>query len=150
MGKNRALLIIDLQEGFNPSAKLIKGILKRAQNYSMVVATQFTNGNPLYQRVLQCPRFTKKESALIPLPEKAKVFKKTGYGLPRALIRYLKNKKITRVDIGGLETDACVLAALFDLWDAGIQPRLLRTLSSARSKKLQKAAHLISKRNFGF
>lgn len=149
MKENTALLIIDLQQGFNPTEKMIDNFLHKSKDYQTIVATQFINGNKLFQRVLKHPIFSSQELVFADLPKKVKVFKKTGYGLPHSLIRYLKNKKITHVDIGGLETDACVLAAMFNLWDAGIQPRLLKNLTTTRNVKLKKSALLISKRNFG-
>lgn len=149
MKKNTALLIIDLQKGFRPSPKLVDGILKRATNYPTIVATQFVNGNNLYRSVLRYRKRTKQEIHLVQIPEKTKVFKKKGYGLPPGLVAYLKRKNITQVDVAGLETDACVLAAMFSLWDAGIRPRLLEALTSTPDAKLKKAARVIVERNFG-
>ena len=148
MKGNIALLIVDLQAGFNPTKKLIQGILKKAREYPIVVATRFAKGNSLYKKVLGHSDFKKKDFALAGLPKRAKVFKKTGYGLPRALLKYLKKHSITRVDVCGLQTDACVLAAMYDLWDSEIQPKLLRNLSATVSSKMKNAALVIVRRNF--
>lgn len=147
MKRNTALLIIDLQEGFRPSPKMVSRILKRAKNYPVVVATQFVNGNALYQKVLRYRARTRQEMRLAQLPESAKVFKKKGYGLPATLIAFLKKRQVTHVDVAGLETDACVLSAMFSLWDAGIRPRLFEDLTSTPNAKLKNAARTIIERN---
>lgn len=144
----KALLIIDLQKGFDPTDEMVSGFLEKAKQYEVIVATKFVNGNSLYQTVLDYPEVNTEEGELAPLPEGTKIFEKTGYGLPTELLQYLKENSVTNVDIGGLETDACVLAAMYDLWDAEIQPTLLKDLATTPDSELQKAAHLIAKRNF--
>ena len=57
--KTTALLIIDLQKGFNPTQKMVGGILKKARSYDTIIATKFVNGNPLFKRVLKYPDLTK-------------------------------------------------------------------------------------------
>lgn len=149
MHTNTALVIVDLQNGFHPSDELIEKISESIQPYETVIATKFVNGNPLFQKILNYPELSKEEMELMDYPASVKIFEKTGYGLPRELIAYLKDKKISIVHVCGLETDACVLAAMYSLWDAEIQPILLKDLSFTPDAKVCESAELISKRNFG-
>jgi len=126
-----------------------RSFLERAKEYDIIVATKFVNGNPLYQTALDYPKLSEEEIELARLPEGTKVFEKSGYGLPVELIQYLKDNTVSKVDVGGLETDACVLAALYDLWDAEIQPALLKDLTSTPDQDMYNAVSLIAKRNFG-
>lgn len=146
---NKALLIIDLQKGFGPSEEMVNGFLEKAKEYEVTVATKFVNGNSLYQTVLNYPELSEEEMELAQLPDGTKVFEKKGYGLPIELLNYLKDNNVSRVDIGGLETDACVLAAMYDLWDVEIQPNLLKDLTSTPDQDIYNAALLITKRNLG-
>jgi len=145
---NKVLIIIDLQVSFSPSNDLVARINEIARNYSTVIATQFVNGNELFQTVLQYPKLSESECKLVSLPESIKVFKKTGYGLPVDLITLLKSNSVVEVDICGLETDACVLASMYNLWDAGIQPHLLKEVTVTRDQELQNASCVILQRNF--
>ena len=146
--KTTALLIIDLQKGFNPTEKMVGGILKKARSYDTIIATKFVNGNPLFKRVLKYPDLTKEGLKLEELPKGTKIFKKTGYGLSQPILNFLKRRGIKRVDVCGLETDACIVASMYNLWDAGIRPVLVKELSATPSRKFENAALVISKRNF--
>jgi nicotinamidase-related amidase len=145
----KTLVIIDLQKGFNPSKKLVEDIIKESKKYSIVVATKFINGNGLFKKMPQFKKLNKADLNLYDLPEQTEVFEKDGYAISDELIKYLKSKKVTKVDICGLETDACVLASAYKFWDAGIEPNILYELTQTSSPALQKATKLISKRNFG-
>ena len=50
--------------------------------------------------------------------------KKSGYGLSSDQIRQIISLK-SAWHMCGLETDACVLACAFQLWDAGVPPEVL-------------------------
>ncbi|MEA2701356.1 MAG: hypothetical protein QOE22_65 [Candidatus Parcubacteria bacterium] len=139
-----ALLIVDLQKGFGTTDKLVKGILKAASGYDVVVATEFVNGHAF------SPRASREDLRLGPLPPSAKVFRKNTYGVPPALIGYLKKKGVRHIDICGLEREACVLAAAFNLWDAEIRPRILKDLvgTNKGNENLRKPALLVIRKNF--
>jgi nicotinamidase-related amidase len=149
----RTLLIIDLQKGFGPTEELVRNISEHAKNYDTVVATQFMNGNKLFYELNQNffghSELTEEQLSLVALPANTKIFPKTGYGLPDEMIDYLKAEHIDAVDVCGLETDACVMAAMFNLWDAEIKPNLLRELTATVDTATQEASLLISKKNFG-
>jgi nicotinamidase-related amidase len=48
-------------------------------------------------------------------------------------VDYLKGLRVERVLVCGMQTDTCVLAAGFALFDAGLQPTLLRWLTVGSS-----------------
>jgi nicotinamidase-related amidase len=149
MDESTALVIIDMQMGFKPSPELTVSILKKVNEYKIVVATKFINGNALFQKVLKAHEQTPDDMKLIDLPDRVRIFEKTGYGVTDELIQYLKDQQVTRVHVCGLETDACVLGALYDFWDAEIQPVLLSELTSTKTPQFHQAADLIADRNFG-
>ncbi len=149
----KTLLIIDLQIGFGPTEELVKKISEHAKNYDTVVATQFMNGNKLFYKLNEDffghPELTEEQLRLAALPTNTKIFAKSGYGLPKEMIDYFKEENINEVDVCGLETDACVMAAMFNLWDAEIKPNLLKELTATVDTATQEASLLISKKNFG-
>ncbi len=62
----------------------------------------------------------------------------------------LKNK-ILEVHLCGFDTDCCVLATAYDLFDQGIKPVVLESLTwSTSEEKLHVPAIQIAKRNIGF
>jgi nicotinamidase-related amidase len=63
----------------------------------------------------------------------------------------IKKKKILEVDLCGFDTDCCVLATAYDLFDQGIKPVVLKKLTWSTSKeKLHESAIKIVERNIGF
>jgi nicotinamidase-related amidase len=62
-----------------------------------------------------------------------KVFIKHGYLPPPDLIPHLSSLDVERVLVCGLQTDTCVLAAGFALFDAGLHPTLLSWLTVGSS-----------------
>lgn len=150
MSSMKTLIIIDLQKKFKPSQKLIDNIIKESKKYNLVIATKFIKGNPLFQKVLKYKKLDKEDLKLCELPDNTVIFEKDGYAISNEVIDYLKSKQIKKVDICGLETDACVLASAFKLWDSGIEPNILYDLTKTSNPALQKATKSITKRNFGF
>lgn len=144
----KTLIIIDLQKKFKPSEKLVDNIIKESKKYDLVIATKFINGNSLFQKLLGYKKLNKENLELCELPNNIIIFKKDGYAISDEAINYLKSKKVKKVDVCGLETDACILASVFKLWDSGIEPNILYDLTQTSSPSLQKATKLISKRNF--
>jgi len=54
------------------------------------------------------------------------VFDKRGFaGLPEALARHLREQKIGRVSVVGIDTDMCVLKVAMDLFDMNVRPTVL-------------------------
>ena len=115
------LLIIDLQTGFSPSADLVSAIAAECHQHDVVVATQFENPpDSLYRKVLDW--HGDGGELVLPLPAGTPVLRKTGYGLSADHLEVLAALRCQEWHLCGLETDACVLACAFSLWDAGIRP----------------------------
>ena len=67
------------------------------------------------------------------------------------IIKGIKNNNITEVYLCGFDTDCCILATAYDLFDQGIKPIILEKLSWSTSKaKLHNPALQIINRNIGF
>jgi len=63
----------------------------------------------------------------------------------------LKENKTEEVHLCGFDTDCCVLATAYDLFDQGIKPVVLEDLTFSTSKdKLHAPAIKMLKRNIGF
>lgn len=141
--KKIGLLIVDAQVGFNPCQKLLDSIQNKAKNYSFVAMTRFFNApESLYRTVLNW-RGEGGELA-ISLPG-AIILDKTGYGLTPQHIKILK-AHCNEWHVCGFETDACVLACSFSLWDSGLLPTILYDLCDS---PLQDEAIAIGRRQFG-
>jgi nicotinamidase-related amidase len=116
------LLIVDLQEGFGPSEALVDAIRLEAEKHCCVVQSRFTNAiGSLYRTALDWHG----DGGLMALQiDGAVIFEKTGYGLTQAQTDVLRAMDCDEWHVCGLETDACVLACAFSLWDAGLRPRI--------------------------
>lgn len=63
----------------------------------------------------------------------------------------LRQNKISEVDLCGFDTDCCVLATAYDLFDQGIKPVILENLTWSTSReKLHVPAIKMLLRNIGF
>lgn len=112
------LLIIDLQEGFFPSNALVRRLEEAIESYDEVVFTKFTNApGSLFRKLLGWSG----DGGEICLPTSGKVvLEKTEYGLTSENLKILSGLCCEEWHLAGLETDACVMACAFDLFDAGI------------------------------
>jgi len=119
---NRAILAIDVQPGFNPPATIIEGLNRLAGDY-LTVATVFQQNEDTapYRSFLGWQNPAGEES----LVRTEHTFNKHGYNLPEELISYLKAKDVDEVVVTGGQIDACIIAAGFSLFNAGIKASLL-------------------------
>ncbi len=63
----------------------------------------------------------------------------------------LRRNNISEVDLCGFDTDCCVLATAYDLFDQGIKPVVLENLTWSTSKeRLHAPALKMLLRNIGF
>ena len=62
-----------------------------------------------------------------------RTFIKHGYLPPAAAIDYLRDLRVDRVLVCGIQAETCVLAAGFALFDAGLHPTLLKWLTVGSS-----------------
>ena len=138
------LLIVDVQVGFNPSQALIEGIGKAALRYATIVMTRFSNRpGSLYRTVLN---WHGEGGALALHLPSAVILDKNGYGLTAAHLQKLKDMNCAEWHVCGLETDACVLACAFSLWDAGIHPVIQSALCES---PLHSEGVAVARRQFG-
>ncbi len=150
-----ALLIIDMQVGFlSGMGDFIKRVESLVAQYpaEKIFWLKFRNEpESLYHKyldwkdVLVAPQ-TELVSQFNPPAER--VFDHYTYAPSDEVLEQLKGCK--EVAIAGVDTDACVFATAFALWDHGIRPLILTDYcSSSGGLYLHKAALDIMRRQFG-
>jgi nicotinamidase-related amidase len=157
MNKRAVLLVVDVQRGFiMPDTKHVPAAIKRHimathDQYEITIATKFTNppGSLFETRLKWIKMRDPVDTALC--DEVASfvnvIIRKTGYGsLTPQVIDILESLKIETVDVCGVDTDQCVLATLFELWDMGFAPRLLVPQSGSTGGPEAHAAGILSAR----
>lgn len=122
--KADALVIVDVQQAFTMPKKIVKGIRRHARKFPLRVFTQFVNppGSLFREKLDQrsCAPGSADLRLLIEPGPGDLVFRKAGYGLKPAAIRRLKAAGVKKVEVCGVDTDACVLGVMYSLFDAGI------------------------------
>lgn len=162
---NKALIVIDVQKYFlnketAPIVKRIQQFLKeKSSQYSAIYFTVFKNNfdSPLWRisRWKNC-----KDSPDTDICDEIKEFTNdknlfyknilSAYKVPE-IEKGLKENKISEVHLCGFDTDCCLLATAYDLFDVGIKPIVLENLTWSTSKeKLHNPALQMLKRNIGF
>jgi nicotinamidase-related amidase len=151
-----ALLVVDMQKGFmrNGAETLIPSVTTLANGWAKdkVFYLAYRNHpDSLYTRHLDWHDFmTSTEAALVDGVHApgVPVFNHYGYRPPDELIARLRH--YPSVGICGVDTDACVMAAVFALWDAGIRPVVLADYCmSSGGASFHKAALDLMLRQFG-
>ncbi len=144
-------MIVDVQKAFEPPAAFLKKLEPYSRRFSRRVFTRFINPpGSLFRTVLKqksCAPGSVDTELIIPPRRGDLVIDKTGYGLTASHIRRLKQKRITRVTVCGLDTDACVLGVMFSLFDAGIRCHLKEDMCWS-SSGLHKPALKIMREQF--
>lgn len=152
----KALLIIDMQAGFMRQGceDLVPKIARLAGFFPENAIFQLRYRNypgSAFARFLDWQECTdSQESALLPEMEKigGHIYDHWGYLPPPELVQALK--PLAQVGICGVDTDACVMAACFALWDAEIRPWILADYCfSSGGKPLHQAALDLMRRQFG-
>ena len=139
------LLIVDLQKDFRPNAELIQAIDRETYNYTTIVQTKFINKpDSLFRTRLDW--HISGGDLMLTIPN-ALILEKTGYGLNLEHINKLKSLNCPTWHICGMETDACILACAFSLWDADLLPIIRPELCA--SNVLQNEGLRVAKRQFG-
>lgn len=147
------LIVVDLQRAFHPPAELVENIRQILPEYGIVIATQFLNRpKSSYETQLgytRCQIGSPESEIVIPL-KPAAVFDRFSYGLQPLHIERLKQYPVAKWDIVGCDTEACVLATCYNLWDNHIPFRVLKDLCySSGGEEQQAAAFKIMGRSFG-
>ena len=129
MSPHRALLIVDVQRAFAPPPRFIEKLTRYSRRFPCRIFTRYINPpGSVFRRLLKqkcCALHSADVELLIaPKPGDLRLDKIARYGLTAAQIRTLKRRRIRCVTVCGLDTDACVLAVMFSLFDGGIECHL--------------------------
>lgn len=161
----KALFVIDVQKFFeNKKTKLISEkindyIKKNKDEYSFIIFTAFKNtANSPSERLLgfsgcNSDKDVEFLSGIQEISKSSDIILRNVYSLFKVsqAEEKLKENNIKQVDICGFDTDCCILATVYDLFDSGYKPVVLKNLCFSTSKeKLHKPALKIIKRNAGF
>lgn len=126
------LLIVDVQKGFiNTSTSHIPALVEELQKkYNHVYATRFFNKpNSFYRTLIKWDRFEKSSEdfdlAFLPLSRTQLIDKSIYTCVNEQFIEDLKKNGINQVDICGIDTDICVTKCAVDLFENGIEPKIL-------------------------
>ncbi len=162
---NKALIVIDVQKFFlneetKPIVKKIQKFLeKKAGQYEIIYFTIFKNdpASPLWQ-ISEWRDCT--DSPATDICDEIKEFTNNKNLFYKNILSAYKVSEIKNglrehvtsgVDLCGFDTDCCVLATAYDLFDVCIKPVVLENLTwSTSQEKLHKPALQMLKRNIGF
>ncbi len=131
----KTLIIVDVQKGFITKnneflVSNIENLLKK-EKFDQIIATKFINKeDSQYVNFLNYSRFMENDGTdlAIKLPKNSIEVMKTSYGLP----------DITKIGKGevyicGTDYDSCVLAMCFQLFDYGVQPKIIKNCVGSHS-----------------
>ncbi len=132
MQPHRALLIVDVQRAFAPPPRFFERLRRYSRRFPCRVFTRYVNPpRSKFRRMLKqkccAPGSPDTELLISPQPGDI-VIDKASYGLKPADLRRLHRRKIKKITVCGLDTDACVLGVMFSLFDAGIECHLKETM----------------------
>jgi nicotinamidase-related amidase len=154
--KPEALLVIDMQKGFMKSGAetaipAVKEVVTKWPVQDLYYLKYRNYPGSLFTMHLDWHEFmTSDQVDFEPgiYVEGAEVFDHYGYRPPDELLAKLKKYKT--VGICGVDTDACVMAAVFSLWDSEIRPVVLaRYCASSGGDQMHRAALDLMLRQFG-
>ncbi|MFC0401911.1 isochorismatase family protein [Paraburkholderia rhizosphaerae] len=124
------LLVVDVQASFSPPHWLVTGIRAVANRMpSVATVERHDESRTPFER--QLGRHPAADDAS--LVDVDRVFIKYGYLPPREMLDHLVAMKPERVLVCGMQTETCVLAAGFMLFDAGLTPTLVKDLTVGSS-----------------
>ena len=154
---NKALLIVDVQNGFiNDNTKHIPGLVESLQyKYDKVIATRFINlPNSPYRRLIKwdhlSPDSNEIELAFTPKKEIVIINKYIYSCVNNSFLSYLKDNNIDTVDICGIDTDICVTKCAVDLFENNIIPFVLKDYCATHANNvIQETALAILARYIG-
>jgi nicotinamidase-related amidase len=120
-----AMLVVDLQSAFAPPHWLVDGAAALARTMPSVGTIELHDETqvPFARQLGWTPPAD--DRCLIAVD---RVFVKRGYNPPGEAIAYLRELRVSRVFVCGLQAETCVLAAGFALFDAGLTPTLIADL----------------------
>ncbi|MGN5537476.1 cysteine hydrolase family protein [Alcaligenes sp. Lyrl_28] len=124
------LLVVDVQSCFAPPLWLIEGINRLSRHLPCValIEQHDESQTPFLSQLGWCP--PRDDCCLI---DADAIFIKHGYTPSPAAMEYLRQYQADRILVCGIQTDTCVLAAGFALFDAGLHPTLITDLTVGSS-----------------
>ncbi|MDE1165463.1 MAG: isochorismatase family protein [Pseudomonas sp.] len=126
----QVLLIVDVQATFNPPEWLVDGVRAFSARIPTIASVELHDERvtPFEQQLGWHP--AAEDESLV---EADQVFIKHGYGQTAEALAYIKQLGVERVLVCGMQTETCVLAAGFALFDAGLAPTLVTDLTVGSS-----------------
>lgn len=152
MHPHRAILIVDVQQAFAPPPAFLQKLETYSRRFPCRVFTRFINPpGSMFRKVLKqkcCAPGTPDVTLLLePQPGDIVLNKVGRYGLSARHLRLLHARRISRITVCGLDTDACVLGVMFALFDSGIECHLQEKMCWS-SSGLHKPALQIARAQF--
>lgn len=152
------LIIVDVQNGFvNDNTREVLDVVNKAKEklkYDVCVLTKFFNSEETsFSQILNWKRFqTEEEQELsvgIEMHDKV-IYKSTYSAVTDELKTLISQNRYKKAYVCGIETDSCVLATAFELFDNGVEPMIIIDgCASMRGPEYHNAAELIMRRSFG-
>jgi nicotinamidase-related amidase len=127
---HQILLIVDIQTTFAPPDWLVEGVRSLAGHIPSVATIELHDegSTPFQAQLGWTPAAS--DGSLVAADQ---VFVKHGYNPSVDTLEYLKIRRPDRVLVCGMQTETCVLAAGFALFDAGLHPTLVTDLTVGSS-----------------
>lgn len=124
------LFIVDVQSTFSPPDWLVRGIGRVIERMPSIATIELHDEarTPFQSQLGWRPGA--EDTCLV---EPDELFVKHGYAPPSEALAYLKRLSPDRVLVCGVQTETCVLAAGFSLFDAGLHPTLVTDLTVGSS-----------------
>ncbi len=150
----RVLLMIDLQEGFvaKQTQSVIDFVTKLMQKerFDLIIQSRWENYmGSQYERQLNYSAVGNSKETAMCFPNLSDhVITRTCYSCWGEKLKKLLQPE-DDIYIVGLETDACVMATLFSLWDNGYKFKVYEKGVGTTQKDLQKSAIAMIRRQFG-
>lgn len=153
----QALLIIDMQRGFmNEHTQVIINNIQELcldNKFDFVVATRFIqHSDSQFDLALhwnEMPSGSRNTEFVDGIVTHADmVMEKVTYGLSTGDITFFRRMRITDITLCGVDTDACVMACAFDLFDAGFNVHIAaHACASSGGPELHESGLLMLRRN---
>jgi nicotinamidase-related amidase len=148
------LMLIDIQKGFvKDQSKHILPVIDEIlshNNFDLIIQTKYVNpkGSTLEKNLGWTYLRNSEEEAFVYNAKGAKVFTRSKYSaVEDKMLKLFKSND--RIFLCGLETDACVLATAYTLFDAGFKIHIIEDATATNAKFGEGPAIEIIKRNFG-
>ena len=125
----RNIIIVDMQKGFinENTEHLIEKINNylKANKFDNVFYTRYLNyEDSMFVKYLNWKEMFDEDNQkiVVDVLPNSTIFNKYGYGLTTEMINEIKKRNIDEIEVCGVNTDACVLAIMFNLFDNNINP----------------------------